>query len=101
MNTSQCPISGWNKDICGCREGTHEYVERIENEIKRLSERLEDAESVVARYAMKAHWASSQSFTDSDDPEKKLWQDLWNIDSEHGFERAQTYCTAYHLEVSK
>lgn len=95
-----CPISGWNAEMCGCREGTHEYVQRVEGEIKKLSTRLEDAEGVIIRYANTTNWTHSTSFTDLDDPEKKLWQDLWNIDFEDGYERAKTYCDAYGLEVS-
>lgn len=92
-----CPISGWNADECGCRDGTHEYIQRIESEIKRLSDRVEDADSVIARYANPTNWTHNSSFTDLDDPEKRLWKDLWNVDSEDGFERAKTYCNA-HLE---
>lgn len=96
-----CPLTGWNEDGCGCLIGTHEKVRALESEIARLSFRIEDAESVIIRYAAKSNWTHSASFTDLDDPEKKLWQDLWNIDSEDGFERARTYCDVYHLEASR
>ncbi len=76
--TRQQAIEGWNR--------------------RQESDELTDARDVILRYANTTHWTSNASFTDFDDPEKKLWQDLWVIDDEDGFDRAKTYCDAYHLK---
>lgn len=92
---SLCPVSGWNAEMCGCLYGVHEKVIAMEQELERLKTRLENAESVVFKYAQETNWFSSQRFTDLDDPEKRLYQDVWNFDSEDGFELAQTYLKVY------
>lgn len=92
---SLCPVSGWNAEMCGCLYGVHEKVLAMEQELENLNTRLEDADAVIFRYAQESNWFSNQSFSDLDDPEKRLYQDVWNFDSEDGFEFAQTYLKTY------